>query len=101
MRIKRRKKELGVHFVYRILKPGYFGYEEQDEAVKFLVENNIEIIPKHEVHAKILVIDDQLAVISSYNWTSYPATGDSWEAGIVIFDIEVIDEVLTSLQEIN
>ena len=69
--------------------------------IDYLIENKIDVVPKEKVHAKLLIIDNLLAVVSSYNWTSYPATGDTWDAGIVTFDIEVVDEIINSLNDIT
>ena len=45
------------------------------------------------VHAKLLVVDEQIAVISSMNYYSWSSGGSSWEAGLISIDRDIVNSV--------
>lgn len=100
----KRDKKTSLNIVFFTKKPNprdRFNYERNKEGVDYLKDNDVDVIEKDKTHAKILIVDDELAVVSSFNFTSYPTVGDSWESGIVTFDIEIIDEILESLNHMT
>jgi phosphatidylserine/phosphatidylglycerophosphate/cardiolipin synthase-like enzyme len=52
------------------------------------------------VHAKIIVVDRAVAFVSSMNFIPTSTAGQSWEAGMISLDEEVIDDILNSIYEI-
>ena len=60
-----------------------------------LVEYGVEVKINESVHAKILVFDRGVALISSMNLYAYSVGGGSWEAGIATTSPEVLNEILT------
>jgi len=78
-----------------------FNYPRNTDGYDYLVKNDIDVRDMEKTHAKIVIVDDILAIVSSFNWTEYPSVGDSWEAGIVTFDLDVIDQVIKSLNDMT
>jgi phosphatidylserine/phosphatidylglycerophosphate/cardiolipin synthase-like enzyme len=56
-------------------------------------ENNVVIHYDSDVHAKVVVVDGAVAVVSSMNFVSESSAGQSWEAGIVTTDPRVIASI--------
>jgi phosphatidylserine/phosphatidylglycerophosphate/cardiolipin synthase-like enzyme len=53
----------------------------------------------NEVHGKVLLVDDLIAVVSSFNLLKNPASGLSWEAGIITYESEVIKSINDSVNK--
>ncbi len=53
----------------------------------------LEAASRHGEHSKILICDSEWAVVSSFNWLSIPETN---ETGILVFDRNVVEELLRS-----
>jgi phosphatidylserine/phosphatidylglycerophosphate/cardiolipin synthase-like enzyme len=45
------------------------------------------------IHAKVILVDDKVAVVSSMNMYAHSSGGGVWEAGIVSWDPETIESV--------
>jgi phosphatidylserine/phosphatidylglycerophosphate/cardiolipin synthase-like enzyme len=58
-----------------------------------LRKNGVSIHYDNTIHAKIIVIDQKIAVVSSMNIYSGSTGGGSLEAGIVTFEDQVVDSV--------
>lgn len=56
----------------------------------------IELI-KTGVHAKIMVVDKAVAVVSSLNFTSLAGGGSSWEACVATKEDSIVDEIADSI----
>jgi len=68
--------------------------EKKTEFVSALHENDIEIFLNDYIHAKIMVFDRGVAIISSMNLYPHSLAGGSWEAGIATSSSEVLNEIL-------
>ena len=53
-----------------------------------------------QVHAKIVVVDSTVAIVSSMNFFSASSGGSSWEAGIVSTDEKVVKNIKKSILDI-
>ena len=53
------------------------------------------------VHSKLTIVDDEVAIISSMNFTSDSEAAVTWETGIVTVDKEVVASVLESVRELR
>ena len=62
-----------------------------------LKKNGVIISYNETVHAKIIVVDRAVAFVSSMNFIPTSTAGQSWEAGIISLDEEVIDDILNSI----
>jgi hypothetical protein len=63
------------------------------ECQGFLRKNGVSIHYDNTIHAKVLVIDHKIAVVSSMNIYSGSTGGGSLEAGIVTFEEKVVEPV--------
>ena len=59
-------------------------------------QDKISIIYKKKVHAKLIIIDRVVAIVSSMNFFAESSAGVSWEAGLVSIDPDVIESVVKS-----
>jgi phosphatidylserine/phosphatidylglycerophosphate/cardiolipin synthase-like enzyme len=64
-----------------------------------LMEKGIALNYNNVVHAKIIIVDRSVAVISSMNLNSSSSGGGSWEAGIVTTEESIINEAVKSIHE--
>jgi hypothetical protein len=64
------------------------------ECQGFLRKNGVCIHYDNTIHAKIIVIDQKIAIVSSMNIYSGSAGGGSLEAGIVTFENKVVESVM-------
>ncbi len=76
--------------------------EDKNERLIFhkkLKNKGVKIFYNKEVHAKLVIGDSQVAIVSSMNFTTY-SMAMSWEAGIISVSKDVVsqirEEVLTS-----
>ena len=63
------------------------------ECQGFLRKNGISIHYDNTIHAKIIVIDQRIAIVSSMNIYSGSTGGGSVEAGIVTFEKSVVESI--------
>lgn len=75
----------------------------QDNKVIYekLIKSNISVLYHKDLHAKIVIVDDSLAIISSMNLTKRATAGITWEAGIVTIDQWTVDKIKESIANLN
>jgi len=66
---------------------------EKQEYHSTLRREGISMLYDKRVHAKIIVVDNKIAVVSSMNFFANSSAGASWEAGIVSADPNVVQDV--------
>jgi phosphatidylserine/phosphatidylglycerophosphate/cardiolipin synthase-like enzyme len=66
-----------------------------------LKKSGINVIYDKSVHAKLIVIDNEVAVISSMNFSLTSSGGKSWEAGIVSIEENVINSIIDSIRTLS
>lgn len=73
--------------------------ETSDKAdlIETLQAYGIEVFTNKSVHAKIMVFDRGVAIISSMNLYAFSVGGGSWEAGIATSSGDAVSEVLNRL----
>lgn len=64
-----------------------------------LKKSGVDIFYNDYVHAKIIVVDRLVGVVSSMNFISTSSAGKSWEAGIVTIEQEVVKSITKSILE--
>ena len=67
--------------------------EEKQKYHESLKDKGIIINYDPRIHAKLLVVDEQIAVISSMNYYSWSSGGSSWEAGMISIDGAIVNSV--------
>ena len=53
----------------------------------------------NKIHGKVLLVDDLIAVVSSFNLLKNPASGLSWEAGIITYEPDVFKSIKDSISK--
>jgi hypothetical protein len=67
---------------------------------RFLKEEGVSVIYNKVVHAKIVVVDRAVAIISSMNFYSSSSGGASWEAGLISVEETVVESIVNSILEL-
>jgi phosphatidylserine/phosphatidylglycerophosphate/cardiolipin synthase-like enzyme len=74
--------------------------EEKKEYHTSLKNDGVDISYNNTIHAKIIIVDNKAAIISSMNFQSSSSGGRTWEAGVVSFDENVVKSILDSIKSI-
>jgi hypothetical protein len=69
----------------------------KEKQLQILREKGVRVITNDRVHAKIIVVDKAVAVVSSMNFTSLSEGGSSWEAGLVSKEDDVVEAITDSI----
>jgi phosphatidylserine/phosphatidylglycerophosphate/cardiolipin synthase-like enzyme len=64
---------------------------------KTLLGVGVKITYNDAVHAKMIVLDRAVAIVSSMNFYSSSTAGVSWEAGIVTFEDTVVESITNAI----
>lgn len=67
---------------------------------KTIKDSSIDLYYNNVVHAKLIIVDKTVALVSSMNLYSGSTAGASWEAGIVTIDNSVINQIIQSIQDL-
>lgn len=86
-----------VRLVARPPKGSKAVYAKQMEYHKVLRGAGVKLIYNKRVHAKLMVLDRAVALVSSMNLYSASTAGSSWEAGIVSVEETVVEDVMNSI----
>lgn len=70
---------------------------DKEEYHGLLKEEGVKVMYNKAVHAKIVVVDRAVAVLSSMNFYSRSSAGASWEAGLISLDKTVVESVVDSI----
>jgi phosphatidylserine/phosphatidylglycerophosphate/cardiolipin synthase-like enzyme len=65
-----------------------------------LEQSGVEMFYNDYVHAKLMVVDDLVALVSSMNFISSSSGGKSWEAGMVTWQKNNVESIGGSIQKI-
>ena len=71
--------------------------EYQDRKKEYhshLQQDGVEVVYNKVVHAKIIIVDRAVAIVSSMNFNPRSSGGASWEAGLVTIDRKTVEEIL-------
>lgn len=72
-------------------------WKERTEYHSTLKKEGITLTYNRKAHAKLIVVDRAVAVISSMNFYSGSSAGSSWEAGMATVDERVVESVADSV----
>ncbi len=67
---------------------------------RVLEQSGVQMFYNDYVHAKLMVVDDLVAFVSSMNFISSSSGGRAWEAGLVTWQEGIVDSVATSIKNI-
>ncbi len=68
---------------------------------EILSKEGVDLVYNENVHAKLIVVDRTVAIVSSMNFYSGSSAGASWEAGLVSTDNSVVDSVTNYILELK
>jgi len=92
-------KKRGIN-VRIITRPPQDQYPDQlvrkQEYHQKLKNEGISLVYKEKVHAKLIVVDNAIAISSSMNFFPDSSAGVSWEAGLISIDKKVVDSIVSS-----
>jgi len=71
--------------------------EDKQEFIESLHAYGIEVVTNKSVHAKIMVFDRGVSIISSMNLYAFSIGGGSWESGIATSSEDVVSDVLNRI----
>ena len=72
----------------------------KQEYHRFLKEDGVSVTYNKVVHAKIVVVDRAVTIISSMNFYSGSSGGASWEAGLISVEETVVESIVNSILEL-
>jgi phosphatidylserine/phosphatidylglycerophosphate/cardiolipin synthase-like enzyme len=84
------EKRVCVKLVTRDIKPQQFRKEFEKRA--FVTYDD-------SIHAKLIVVDRRVAVVSSMNFYAGSSAGECWEAGIATTNASVVGSIIRSIDE--
>jgi phosphatidylserine/phosphatidylglycerophosphate/cardiolipin synthase-like enzyme len=61
----------------------------------------VTVLYYRNLHAKIMLFDDEIAIVSSMNILVGATAGFSWEAGIITLDKKTVDMIKDSITNLN
>ena len=74
--------------------------KEKQKFHETLINEGIIINYDRQIHAKLLVVDNQIAIISSMNFITSSSGGLSWEAGMISIDDSIVSSVHKTIHEL-
>ena len=74
--------------------------EEKIAYHESLKKEGVKMNYDRRIHAKLLVVDKQIAVISSMNFYSLSTGGSSWEAGMISIDEPIVNSVHKTIHQL-
>jgi phosphatidylserine/phosphatidylglycerophosphate/cardiolipin synthase-like enzyme len=74
--------------------------EEKQKYHETLKNEGIIIHYDPRIHAKLLVVDNQIAIISSMNFIPSSVSGASWEAGMISIDDSIVNSVHNTIHDL-
>lgn len=99
--IEASKNGINVQIITRPPEDKYAEYlkKKQDYHLK-LVQEGISLFYDAKVHAKLIVVDSAIAIISSMNFYPESSAGVSWEAGLVSTNQKVVNSIANSFSKV-
>ena len=72
-------------------------YQKKKQYLSKLAKKGVFIAYDESVHAKLIVADRRVAIVSSMNFVAASSGGASWEAGLVTVEENVVQSVARSI----
>jgi len=92
-----KKRGINVQIITRSPRDKYPEHRENKQKyLSTLQKEGISLVYNEKVHAKLIVVDHAVAIVSSMNFYPDSSAGVSWEAGLVSIDKRVVDSIVSS-----
>ena len=74
------------------------GLKEYHQSLK---SNGLNLYYNNRVHAKMIIIDKIVGIVSSMNFFSDSSSGKSWESGIVTTQDDAIQDMILAYEKLK
>jgi phosphatidylserine/phosphatidylglycerophosphate/cardiolipin synthase-like enzyme len=74
--------------------------QEKQKYHETLTKEGVTINYEPRIHAKLIVVDNQIAIISSMNFVTSSSGGSSWEAGMISIDDSIVNSVHNTIHDL-
>lgn len=92
-----KKQGINVQIITRPPRDRYPNkFKKKREYHSKLKMEGISLVYNEKVHAKLIVVDNAVAIISSMNFYPDSSAGASWEVGLISIDKKVVDSIVSS-----
>jgi len=92
-----KRNGVDVHIITRVPKDSHPEYlKKKQEYHLTLKREGIPLLYSKKVHAKIIIVDQAIAVVGSMNFYPNSSAGVSWEAGLVSADSNTVKTIVNS-----
>jgi len=91
------KKGINVKLVTRNPIEQQYQHEKKMKYLSKLAQGGVSVANDESIHAKLIVVDRRVAVVSSMNFVAASSGGASWEAGLVTVEENVAQSVVRSI----
>ncbi len=91
------KKGINVKLVTRNPIEQQYQHEKKMKYLSKLAQGGVSVAYDESIHAKLIVVDRRVAVVSSMNFVAASSGGASWEAGLVTVEENVAQSVVRSI----
>jgi len=100
--IEARRRRINVRVVTRSPRDKHPEYlkNKQDYFSK-LEKEGILVQCNEKIHAKLIIVDHSVAIVSSMNFYPDSSAGVSWEAGIVSIDPQVVNSAIQAIEKMK
>jgi len=75
--------------------------KEKQEYHSKLKEHGVDLTYNRQIHAKLIVVDNSIAIASSMNFYSASSGGRTWEAGIISTEETVVKTIINSINKLH
>lgn len=93
------QKGINIKLVMRKPTESQYQYEKKMKYLSQLAQEGVYVAIDDSIHAKLIVVDRTVAVVSSMNFGATSSGGASWEAGLVTVEENVVQSVMASIMK--
>jgi phosphatidylserine/phosphatidylglycerophosphate/cardiolipin synthase-like enzyme len=93
------QKGINIKLVTRKPTERDYHYEKKMKYLSQLAQEGVYVAIDESIHAKLIVVDRTVAVVSSMNFGATSSGGASWEAGLVTVEENVVQSVMASIMK--
>jgi phosphatidylserine/phosphatidylglycerophosphate/cardiolipin synthase-like enzyme len=94
-----KKKRISVQIITRQPQDYYPDkLKKKQEYLSQLVNEGVDLQYNNKVHAKLVVVDNAIAIVSSMNFYPDSSAGASWEAGLISLQAKTVESIVNSVK---
>jgi hypothetical protein len=94
-----KKRGVDVRIMTREPKDKHPEYlQKKQEYFSILKNEGISLVLNNKIHAKLIVVDNTVAIVSSMNFYPESSAGVSWEAGLISIEPKTVKNIVESVE---